>query len=212
MMGLNKAAVVLGLFAVVCCVAAPAFASLLDTGSPYSDEAGVWKGNTEFDSGGHLRGSVDWVVYGPGQFPFSGYEPTSADSFTYVFQVHNTGPAPITYFTVGLLNYADGTGSFSDSAHGVSGVANTATSLSVEDGYVDWTFAGGIAQGSSSCGLVFSSPTTPMDFLGVTIDHGEYAFTEPLPSPSGNSIPEPGTFVLLASGLGLALVRRFQRQ
>jgi hypothetical protein len=209
MTGLRKTTTILWAFAMVSLVAGSALAGLLDTGTPYYDGTKSWKGTTPFDSGDDLIGTVDWAVFGPGQFPFSGYEPTSG-SFTYVYQLHNTGTAAITAFTVALENYAGNIGSFSDLVHGVTGVATTEEMLSLDGGAV-WSFSG-ISTSDSSCGLVFSSSYTPMDYIGVTVNHGQFAFTDPVPAPSASPIPEPGAIWLLASGLGLVLAARWFRR
>jgi len=208
MTGFRKAAAFVGLFALVILAAAPALAGVLGTGLSYNDGDRVWEGNTPFvgDFDPTLNGSVDWAVFEPGKFPFTGggYSPTPGE-FTYVYQLHCTGSAAVSFYGVGLVNDADNPGYLVDAVHGVTGVAPSSYIMSA--GEVDWLFgddvthSGGIEYGDASCGLVFSSPKTPMDYLGVAINHGDGAVTEPVPSPSANSIPEPATIWLFGIGL-----------
>jgi hypothetical protein len=186
---------------------APAAASLLDTGTPLNYASTTWRGTSVFPSVADpiLGGSVDWVVYGPGQFPFSGYTPTAGE-YTYVYQLHSTGSAPITNYSIPIDNYADNIGAFVDTGHGVTGnqPLDPMTLNLPPAGDASWDF-NAVGQNQSSCGLVFSSPHLPMEDSGVVINHGEYR-TFLAPSPSANPIPEPATIWALLSGLGVVAV------
>jgi hypothetical protein len=182
----------------------PVAAGLLDTGTPIAKGTDEWSGTTSF-ANGTLSGWVDWAVFAPGAFPFSGYTPQDGE-VTYVYQIHCTGTAHISFYGVYLENDADNVGYFSDSANGVTGATPSHVSLSEYD-QAGWTFGtgGGIAQGSTSCGLVFSSPNLPMDYTAICINGGRFAIVEPVPSPSPDAIPEPATIWLLGSALSLML-------
>jgi hypothetical protein len=187
-------------------------AGLLDWGVPFPDGPGLWRGTTAFSSEDEpLAGTVDWVVYGPGNFPFSGYEPTEGE-YTYVYQVHNS-PDPagvdITTFTVDVQNEADRIAWFTDLAKGVSGTPATEMQLdwSPDVAQAYWRFGEhgnpltSIGIGGSSAGLVFSSPKQPMASYAGVVDGGLGVIVVPVPTPSANPIPEPATVSLAMAGL-----------
>ncbi len=212
MIGSKKAISVLGLIAIVSLAAAPAFAGMLDTGTPYFDGTETWSGTTSAGDS-EVGGSIDWRVYAPGQFPFSGYTPTPGE-FAYVYQFHNDpGSAAISLYSVAVENSIDNAGWFVDGGNGVTGVQPDDANINAPPGGdVYWDFSY-ILSGDSSCGLVYSSPNAPLDFWSIFINHGEYRIAEPVPSPSANSIPEPGTLWLLASGMAVMMAaRRFRRR
>ena len=164
---------------------------------------GAWVGSTTFTQG-TLQGTVDYAVFGPGQFPYSGtgYTPTPGE-LTYVFQVYETGAAPLSSFSVALTDLADNIGAFT----GLTGDAPNGMTLSALSS-ATWHFAG-IAQNGNSEGLVFSSIRVPQNLLGTVIDTGQSSYVIPLPSPSAVSIPEPATVGLsLLAGLTLLARRR----
>jgi len=166
----------------------------------FNDGVKTWTSSTAFDNGTGVAGYVDWAVFGPGVFPYSGYSPTAGE-MTYAFQVFNTGTDTISSFSVSLANAADNIGSFSD----LSGDA-VATNTLFPLVKAEWTFSG-MVTGSNSEGLAFSTPKVPQDLFGLVIDGGTFSVVIPLPSPSGDDIPEPVTMSLLGVG-GLALLRR----
>ncbi|MFA6134119.1 MAG: PEP-CTERM sorting domain-containing protein [Phycisphaerae bacterium] len=199
--------VIFSLLAVVL-LSSVVFAGPLATDSnAYNDGVNPqWHGSTAFsntESG--LEGYVDWAVYAPGEFSYSGYTPTAGEA-VYAFQIFNTGTQHISSFTLGLENIADNAGSVS----GLSGLtpASIYLDLTPGEGGVTWEFEG-INPSENSEGLAFCSANTPMDFIGVTVNGGSVALVIPVPTPSSDAIPEPLTLGLLATG-GLALLRRRQ--
>ena len=166
----------------------------------FDDGSKVWSGSTGFDNGTGVAGYVDWSVFAPGAFPFSGYTPTAGE-MTYAFQVFNTGTDVISSFSVSLANVADNIGSFSD----LSG-DSTASETLFPLVKAEWVFSG-MVSGNNSEGLAFSTPMVPQDLFGLVIDGGTFSVVIPLPSPSGDEIPEPVTLSLLGVG-ALALLRR----
>ena len=181
--------------------AATASAGALDGhAAAFNDGSKTWTGSTPFDNGTGVAGYVDWSVFGPGVFPYSGYSPTAGE-MTYAFQVFNTGTDTISSFSVSLANAADNIGSFND----LSGDA-VATNTLFPLVKAEWTFSG-MVTGNNSEGLAFSTPKVPQDLFGLVIDGGTFSVVIPLPSPSGDDIPEPVTMSLLGVG-GLALLRR----
>jgi hypothetical protein len=172
--------------------------------SAYNDgngpAAGAWTGSTPFSTG-TLQGYVEWAVFGPGQFPFAGYTPTSGE-LTYAYQVFETGSAPLSSFSVILTDLADNIGSFNDLA------GDNPSTMTLTSGISStWRFSG-IPQNGNSRGLAFSSIRVPEELKGSVIDTGQSTFVVPLPSPSATSIPEPGTISLLVGSMGLVLIRR----
>ena len=185
-------------------LAGSASAGLLDTGSP------MISGTTSF-SNDDLNGTVDWAVFGPGDFPFSGYTPTPGE-LSYVYQVHSTGADVVSSYSVPLLNPADNIESFSDPGNGVTGIVPSAQEMTVP-GAARWLFQDpGIGTGQRSEALVFSSPNIPLDVPSSVVDGGAYAVAIPVPSPSGTPIPEPATVWLLVSVLGVMLLARLRRK
>jgi len=185
-------------------MALPVAAGLLDTGTPYQG----WRGSSDFQEG-TLKGRVDWAVFSSGSFPFAGYAPTY--DYTYVYQVVNSGTASISAFSVALDGDAYDAGSFVDVSNGVDGIAPIDAFIEPPPGSANWNFEGIIA-GDSSCGLVFSSPWSPMSYYSLVVDDGQVANYIQVASPMAGPIPEPSTLCLLAAGLGLALATRRLRR
>ena len=205
----KEAAKYLAMCAVIGLLAAPVYAGLIDVGTAYNDGARTWKSTvpTYFQSAANpdLNGYVEWIVYGPGDFPFSGFAPT-ANELTYVYQVFGTGKDHISSYTVPLYNAADNIGAFSDS--GVTGQAPISMELLPLDS-AHWQFAG-INQGDNSEALVFCSPNKPDDYYSIVVDGGATAVAgPPLPSPSSTPIPEPAALasLLIALGIGAATMK-----
>jgi hypothetical protein len=202
-------AMTLFVFVVVVLLSISASASLI--GTPYNG----WSGTNSFylnEGGGKiLSGTIDWAVYGPGDFPYAGYTPLQGQ-LTYVYQVHNTGTVGISNYSVDLDNIASQAGAFAIPSI-PSGVAPSGITLTVP-GNVGWDFdTPEISKnGGDSQGMVFCSPNIPMDFTSSVLDGGGSTIAEPVPSPSNVPIPEPATWLSLLAGLGMVLgVRRIWR-
>jgi len=163
----------------------------------------VYTGSTPFAQG-TLSGYVDYAVFNPGQFPYSGYTPTAGE-LTYAYQITVTGSAPLSSFEVLLSNPADHIGHFND----IGTVAPNSEVL-LPNTSAKWTFAG-IPGGASSMGLAFSSPTVPELAFGSVVDTGQSAYVIPLPTPSSLFVPEPASLGLVAFGSLLLALRRRSR-
>ena len=198
-------------------IAAPAGAATLKDYAGPGVYAG-WIGTTPFDADGNpatlegddLEGYIDWAVFSPGAFPFTGYTPTPGE-LAYVYQVRALGNAGVTSFTAAIdsAQPVDNIGFFDDPGNMVTGQLPTAANFQPFPPFfidsAEWLFAG-IDPGSTSSGLVFSSPRVPMDYFGSAVNHGTNAFVLPIPSPSPLNIPEPATMTLAGMGLiGLAI-------
>ena len=158
-----------------------------------------------------ISGGIDRLGrFCAGGLAFSGYEPTG--DYTYVYQVHCTGPASISLFSVALEGLADNIGSFVDTQYSLVGDAPYDTAIyPAPDGSANWNFAG-IVTNSSSCGLVFTSPYGPMDYFSLVVDDGNVVNYIDVGSPIPVPIPEPATLSRLACGLGLAWTARRLRR
>jgi len=212
MIGKKKTTLSLVLFAMIGLCAASVSAGLLDTGTPYTDATRTWRDTTSFDGSMYgnpnLAGTIDWVVFAPGQFPFSGFTPPS-DQCSYVYQVNSSGSDHITSYSVYLNNEANNQDSFTDTDNGVSGDPPTGEILTPYT-TVEWQFAG-IVQDGESEGLVFTSPNTPENAVGLLVNGGSVAFAIPVPAPSSNPIPEPATILSLLIGLCVFAAYRLKR-
>ncbi len=161
--------------------------------------AGAWTATTAFDNGVGLSGTVEWSVFGPGDFPFAGYAPTAGE-LTYAFQVFSTGTSAIHSLTLNDPNgAADNIGSFAD----LAGEAPISVALGTQ---AEWNFLG-LDAGENSTGLAFSSIKTPSSLFGVVVNGGSFAVAIPLPVPGSVDIPEPASLALLGAG-GLMMLRR----
>jgi hypothetical protein len=160
----------------------------------------LYTGSTPF-SIGTLSGYVDYAVFNPGQFPYSGYTPTAGE-LTYAYQVFVTGSAPLSSFELALTDPADSIGSFNN----LGGTAPSSMTLNAMTS-AKWTFPG-VQTGGSTQGLAFSSPRLPQSLFATVVDTGQTTFVIPLPSPGPNSIPEPATFGLAAMGCMMLGLRR----
>ncbi len=205
MIGKRNVTLCLVLSAAVTFLAAPAFASLLDNGTPY----GSWSGSTPFSSVGvygTLIGHIDWVVFGPEGFPFDNYSPTSGE-LSYVYQVYSTGTEHISTYYIPIDEPADNFGSFSDVPKGVSGDVPT---------YIDpampWWDFDGIGPGDNSEGLAYSTARVPKVWYSIILNGGMVAIGEPIPAPSSTPIPEPTTLWSLMIALGLLGMRQLWRR
>ena len=90
-------------------ICAPAFAgSLNGHADAFDDGSKVWTGSTAFDNGTGVSGFVDWAVFAPGDFPYTGYAGGSGE-LVYAYQVFNTGTDVISSFSVALQNPAGNT-------------------------------------------------------------------------------------------------------
>ncbi len=201
-------------------LAGTSFAGALATDtSAYDDGNTVWRGNKDFTLG-NLQVTVDYCVYGAGDFSGSYYnaEISSTDTpasneFTYAYQVFSTGTVEANVFSVNMLN--------SNEAVGIGYVAGTGdqvVDLAAFDAAAPnrlkawWDFSifggGGLLNDEDSDILVYTSVNAPLWTTGTIQDGGTSAQND-MPSPS-DLIPEPTTLVLLAVG-GLAAIRRRRR-
>ena len=71
--------------------------------------AGAWTATTAFDNGVGLSGTVDWAVFGPGDFPYAGYAPPAGE-LVYAFQIFSTGTDAIHSLTRRGIDAAPVTG------------------------------------------------------------------------------------------------------
>jgi len=182
-------------------ISSQAFAGALFNNPNAGGPPPLYTGSTPFTVG-TLSGFVDYAVFNPGAFPFSGYTPTAGE-LTYAYQIFVTGTAPVSSFELVLTDPADNIGNF-NSLPGTAPNSQTLTALTS----AKWTFPG-IPSGGNSDGLAFSSPRIPQSLFATVVDTGQTTWVIPLPSPGPVGIPEPATLGLAAVGcLVLGLRRR----
>jgi len=184
-------------------VSTHAFAGPLFNHPNAGGPAPLYTGSTPFLQG-TLSGYVDYAVFNPGQFPYSGYTPTAGE-YTYAYQVFVTGAAPLSSFAVLVPGPADNIGSFSDIS-GQAPLSGVFTGPPGPGNSAKWTF-GGVLTGNMTQGLAYSSPNPPVSSLGSTVDTGQSAWVIPLPAPDPTNLPEPAS-ALLAMGCMLLGLRR----
>jgi hypothetical protein len=178
-----------------------------DPNALYYDDT-TWCGTAVMEEG-NLKATIDYCVYGPGQFsyPGQGYTPTSGE-FVYAYQVFGEGTTEIITFGVGLdvSSAANNIGTWTMSG----GVEPNEEKFqgSPPDSAI-WKWVPGIQQGFKSVGLAFSSPHAPMWYVG-DIENGGSGAAGELPSPS-DVIPEPVTLSLLLAGAVVGGWRRHGR-
>ncbi len=203
--------------------ATSAFAGPLNgEANAYFDGFNTWSSTTPYQgyndypfntSPSNMFGTIDWVVFAPGDFTpgYLGYTPTLGE-FVYAYQVlQDAGAsAPLSGLSVVLEAAADNIGTFT--GNGVAGVGTSADYF-IGGAFpsANWDIFAGVGPGTTSVGLVFSSPYGPKLLSGSVIDDGSVGDVIPLPSPDPQYIPEPGTMTLAMCGLvafGLQLLRR----
>ena len=182
--------------------------SLASDPNAYVNSERTWRDSVTMTND-DLSATVDWCVYGPGDYPGTGYSPAS-NEFVYAYQVSGLGSDDVLTFSVRMLesNEADDIGY--DATIGLTG--DTMHNLAYftyppgeENDLANWDWFAGLSAGGVSYALVFSSVNEPL-MLDGRIQNGEFATGE-LPSPS-DVIPEPTTVGLLAAGGALVLLRR----
>ncbi len=181
-----------------------------DPGAPNGQ---AWYGSSPY-SGGSLMGTVDWLVFAPGEFPAALSDTSTftppAGELVYAYQINNTGTSDTSTLAVAIAagSPADNIGSFPlDSGVPPGSGAGDVTLTPGASAY--WFFSGGgITTGQSSIGLAYASPNTPEQEYGSLVNSGQGAFANPLPAPSTSPVPEPSTVILLAAAAVLLGLRR----
>jgi hypothetical protein len=188
-----------------------AIALFAGTASAAFDPAGIygtWSGTSTFDNGDGLSGHVDWIVYGPDGFPYTGYLETPGE-LTYAYQVFNEGTHAISEFIIPTPNPLDNIDSFSEG--GIAGYAPVEPPVA-PDWYFSDTPGSAIPTGGASEGLVYSSPNVPETYYYIVINGGTVAIGDGIPAPSSTSIPEPATWCSLLLAFGVLGMWRLVRK
>ena len=197
--------------AIISILALPAAAGPL-SGNPNAFVDGfavTWSGTTPYDDGtSTLVGTVDWAVFTASGWSATGYGGIGGwtplpGEMVYAYQLINAGTAPVSSYSVSLINPAGNIGAATIT--GSPGTASTGTAIS-SPGSGTWSFSASLA--ASSSGLVFNSPNTPQNFFSSLVDFGLNASANPVPSPTAIPVPEPGTGALLICGLAALLMTR----
>lgn len=212
MVGLKKAVLSVGAFAVISLAATVASAGLLGTGRAYNDGTRTWEGSQTFsksNSTGTLSGWVEYAVFRASDFAevFQGYAPVSGD-LVYAYQVFNTGSLNITLARVALLNSAPAELAGSFTGHGVAGQGPNLSFVTTGQN-VTWDFGSGhnIVHPGNSLGLAFSSERTPISRDVAVIVDGALSTNVPnLAGPGTLNIPEPSCLAMLVAGAVAAVI------
>jgi hypothetical protein len=167
-----------------------------------------------------LFGTVDYAVWAPGTWPPGTFTGFSASDYVYTYQLNESAQATaaLSSFAVVLTGPTDDTniGDF----HGSNGFGLVAGQHSlgganapfiIPQDSANWSFAG-IAPGTSSDGLAYSSPNPPTWSSGTAIDDGSVANFYPIPSSSPGNVPEPGTLTLASCGVGVLVFQWLRRR
>lgn len=163
----------------------------------------MMSGQTNFNNG-NLIGSVDYAVYGPGQY--SGTTIFPSMDYVYAYRVSDAAASKVSidFFSVGLeANAIVGNLTYEAVAGDVIPGYQSILSESVLNLF--FGSAGPITKGKHSAILLYSSPMQPMQGFG-TVSGG---FTGGEIVSLAAPIPEPATLTLLA--LGGAFAARSRR-
>jgi hypothetical protein len=175
--------------------------------SGHPDAYSGWTGTASYDNGNNLSGDIDFAVFTASEFTanFGGLGYTPGDAYVYTYQVLNGGSDNFSSLAIGITNPSNTVGTFDIGAVDASQAAFDGS------GNAEYQFFNpGIATGSDSWGLAFSSPFIPMDGMGLISDGGGSLLVNGLATPS--NIPEPASAVLMviAGGIALGCVRRMR--
>ena len=146
--------------AVALCATTAIAGPLATDPAAYFDGAFTWHSTTPYQgyndyptntSPSGLTGTIDWAVYAPGTFPagYLGYTPTPGE-FVYAYQAIQSGPAPLSGYSLTLEAIGDNIGSFA--GLGVVGPASVRELFFPESPDADFGQLG--LQPDGSCRLV----------------------------------------------------------
>jgi hypothetical protein len=153
-------------------------------------------GTAPFNNGVGLSGTIDYAVFTSSAFNanFSGLGYVPASPLVYTYQVFVTGGLGVSAELVGpIVNPANTIGTFDIGDQDSSSESLIPTA--------SWFFSPEIPTGMSSWGLAYSSPNIPIVGGALTIDGGTNAVAFGLPVPGPIGIPEPGTLLMMGTGL-----------
>lgn len=187
----------------IAAAAAPAARAGLLDGHPAAFE-GV-TGSVPFNNGVGLSGSIDFAVFTAADFnaSFAGLGYVPGGPLVYTYQVIVLGSLGVSAEIIGISNAANTIGTFD-----IGDVDATSSAFTPD---ARWLFSPEIPTGLSSFGLAFSSPQLPIVGASLTVDGGTTALVAGVPTPGPVPVPEPGSVLLVASGLMLAGFRRRAR-
>ncbi|HEY4308651.1 MAG TPA: PEP-CTERM sorting domain-containing protein [Pirellulales bacterium] len=179
-------------------------------------------------SGNSLQGSIEYWVFSPNTFPYSGYSPSTSD-YVYMYQLHESNAAnasPISSLSIGFsATTVTNQGQTADPALGAGLTASDLGTVGQQSAIltdpsdtapssVYWFFHSIIQPGGNSYGLVFESPYSPALGSFALSDHGSSAGTSAdpatlIPVPGNTNVPEPSTIMLgLLAAAGMIPVAR----
>lgn len=163
-------------------------------------------GSVPFNNGVGLSGTIDYAVFTAGAFNanFAGLGYVPGDDLVYTYQVNVLGNLGVSAEIVGVGNPANTIGTFNIGGQDASSASFTPNAR--------WLFAPEIPSGSSSWGLAFSSPNTPIVGASLTVDGGTQALVAGVPTPGPVPyVPEPASLLLLTGTLAVTCLSRRAR-
>ncbi len=163
-------------------------------------------GSVPFNNGVGLSGTIDYAVFTANAFNanFSGLGYVPGDALVYTYQVSVAGSLGVSAEIVGISNPANTIGTFD------IGDVNPSSSSFTPN--ARWLFSPEIPTGMTSWGLAFSTPNLPIVGASLTIDGGTQALVAGVPTPGPVPLPEPGSVLLVASGLAACFTWRSRRR
>jgi hypothetical protein len=177
-----------------------------------------WHGTSAFDDGADLKGTVDYAVYSPGNWPASfdfGTFVLDTNQVLYTYQIFSDGDDPVTLDFTPIAGPGQDIGWFTGTGVSSSVDGETPTFFQISSfSFAFWTFSG-LTTGETSKGLMFTSPNAPVFTSATMQDGGSTAVAMDIPGPGEELIPEPGTLTLAFCGLvglGFVLLRRRGRR
>lgn len=155
-------------------------------------------GSVPFNNGVGLSGYIDFAVFTASAFNanFAGLGYVPGDALVYSYQVFVSGSSSLSAEIIGIANPANTIGTFD-----IGDVDALSAALTPN---ARWLFSPAIPTGLSSFGLAFSSPQLPIVGAALSVNGGTTALIAGVPTPGPIPVPEPGSVLLVASGLLLA--------